>query len=225
MATTRKTISRRWGDHFFEAPFVDLRPYFPEPTYKRGEWEINRFTLDKTTVRMEQLRDMMHGRTLETRFLEWDHIYLRLWHPRHGVVMSTTPMELMTNREVVERARGRVLVVGLGLGVVTMAVQRKPEVSSVLVVEREPDVIGLIKSRLPLDGKVQIVQADIKTWKPPRGARFNAIYFDIWTGVTQDNLPEMALLHRRFARYKAPGGWMGSWRQKDLQRERRRGGW
>lgn len=53
------------------------------------------------------------------------------------VWMSTTPHEVMTQWPGVQMAKGRVVVGGLGLGWFLNAVCEKPEVTEVIVVERE----------------------------------------------------------------------------------------
>lgn len=40
----------------------------------------------------------------------------------------------------------------------------------------------------------------IPSWCPFRKKRFNTIYFDIWPTISEDNLPEITKLKRKFAR-------------------------
>lgn len=137
--------------------------------------------------------------------------YARL---REGNVlwMTDTPFEHRTNYGVVYESRGRVLIGGLGLGMVLLSIARKPEVSSVVVVERSADIIETvwpqIRSALGrrLARNVTVVHGDIWEWRPAREDRFDTMYFDIWADVTTDSL--------------AADGWVGHW-CRDILRDRR----
>lgn len=148
---------------------------------------------------------------------------------RDQLVMSDTLMELESNWEVVCRASGRVLIAGLGLGVILVPILAKADVSHVTIVESEADVIALVapafKASVESD-RLEIVHADIYSWLPQRGARYDTIYFDIWSAISVANLPGMARLHHRFARFvnhANPNAWMDSWQRARLLAERRLG--
>jgi AraC-like DNA-binding protein len=63
--------------------------------------------------------------------------------------MSITPNEIVTMREPVARASGRVLTLGLGLGYYAYMVHLKEDVTDVTVVEREQAVIDLFEKKPP----------------------------------------------------------------------------
>lgn len=138
------------------------------------------------------------------------------------LVMSDTRMERDTNREFVLKARGDVLLAGLGLGMVLLPLLAKESVKSVLVVEKSQEVIDLVLPQIeakagPASKKLQVTQGDIFTWAPPR-TRWDTIYFDIWGDVSSDDLREMRQLHNRFRSKLRPKGWMASWMFSDLQK-------
>lgn len=60
-----------------------------------------------------------------------------------------------------EMPKGRVLVGGLGLGLVALALETKPDVTEVVVVEANPDIIALFKINSWKTSKIKIVQGDI----------------------------------------------------------------
>lgn len=143
-----------------------------------------------------------------------------------SLVMSDTQMERWTNSEIVRKAKGSVLIAGLGLGLILVPILAKPEVNRVLVIEKCQDVIDLVTPALKAQKgghKLEVIQADIFDWKPERGSRWDAIYFDIWTAPSTDDLDEQDRLHRRYARRKVPGGFMASWWRELLLDRRRRG--
>jgi len=146
------------------------------------------------------------------------------------LMMSDTQMERRSNYEVVRRADGEVFIAGLGLGMILHPILAKENVTRVTVVEKYADVIKLVAPTLPHQEKLRIVEADVLDWKPEKGTRYDVVYFDIWPNITTDNQEDMALLHKRFAHYKRPGGWMDSWMRDTLkarkrQKATRRGGW
>lgn len=141
------------------------------------------------------------------------------------LMMSDTNMERNSNWEFAYRANGRVLIAGLGLGMILDPVLAKPEVTSVEVIEKSADVIALIRPHFR-DPKLTVIEADVMEWRPPKGRRWDTVYFDIWPDICEDNLDDMATLHRRFGRRlnrDNPNCWMGSWQRGELLRLRRSG--
>lgn len=136
------------------------------------------------------------------------------------LVMSDTPDEKRDHYDFVRRARGHVLIHGLGLGMVLGAVLGKLEVSSVTVIELSQDVINLVGASYD-DPRVTIVCADALTWEPPKGARFGAVWHDIWDDICSDNREDMKLLHRRYGRRST---WQGSWGRELMEYYARRDG-
>lgn len=141
------------------------------------------------------------------------------------MMMSDGDEEWRSNSRFMHRANGDVLIAGLGIGMVLTKVLPKPDVRTVTVIEKHADVIALVAPAFP-DPKLKIVHADIFEWKPEKGQKWDTIYFDIWPDICTDNLPGMAMLHRKFARtlYRAnPKCWMGSWQRDYLRAQKRRG--
>jgi hypothetical protein len=164
------------------------------PVGSAGPWAIEEFEVSRDEAALYNIGERGYAHVGPGR-------YKRLVHAKRGTVMSNTPMEVRTHRGAVHSARGRVLIAGLGLGMVLEAIAAKETVTSVLVVEIDPDVIALVGPHFAGNQKVKIVQADIYEWKPDKGDCFNFWWFDIWTDICGDNLPAMAKLARRFARH------------------------
>ena len=134
------------------------------------------------------------------------------------VVMSNTKMEVDTNRAFVRAATGRVLVNGLGLGMVLTALLKKPDVASITVIENSPDVIALVAPTFASDPRVTIIHADALEWRPAKGEKFDAVWHDIWDDISSDNLQDMKTLHRRYGRR---ADWQGSWMRHMCERQLR----
>ncbi len=188
------------------------------PTREVGAARISHFEMSRTDEMFSAMRDGW----------AWCPAgkYVRLV-VEGKLVMSNTRMEVITNTEVVHKANGKVLIAGLGLGMILKPILEKDSVTSVLVIEKHPDVIRLI-APFYKHPKLKVVQADIFEWQPG-SEKFDTLYFDIWSDMVEDNLPQIAKLHQRFkyAKNRAnPDAWMGSWAQGMLRSQRQgRGGW
>jgi hypothetical protein len=110
-------------------------------------------------------------------------------------VMSDTPCELEGHREAIEEGHGRVLVTGLGLGVVISGLLAKPDVERIDVIEIDRDVIALTGSRYP-DPRLHIHEgsADDPSCLPP-DLRWDYAWHDIWTHVAERNLDNETAEH------------------------------
>jgi hypothetical protein len=186
------------------------------PEGHSGNVEIRHMVIDKRTSEFTALRAAFNpGRDLHVSEGRYAQLFVG-----GGIMMSDTDMEKRSNTSVCNHATGRVLIAGLGLGMIIHPIAKKPDVESITIVEMSPDVIKLVAPSLP--EKAEVVEGDIFKWTPAKGAKFSTIYFDIWPDISTDNLAAMAKLHRRFARFKAPGAWMESWQRGRLQTHRRR---
>jgi hypothetical protein len=112
--------------------------------------------------------------------------------------MTVTPNEINTIRPAIHESHGRVLTYGLGLGYYAFHCLLKPEVTSVTVVEKSPQVIEVFRRLLlphfPHPEKLRILQADAFEYAahaaPSEG--YDVVFTDIWRDVA-DALP----LYRR----------------------------
>lgn len=194
-----------------------------------GAWRIQRVTVAEADATAGRLRAMTHddGRCVPAgRYLELVHT------PgagrREAVVMSDTPDERHDHYPPLFHAAqvpggARCLVNGLGLGLIAAAFLDLAHAAHVTVIEREPDVIALVGSELQRRRRYQdrltIIKADAYTWRPPRGARWDIVWNDIWPTIKVTNLEDMARLHRKYARRC---DWQGSWARRECLRERAR---
>ena len=192
-------------------------PTIPEGVV--GDWAVERFTVTKEQAEMDRLRSMFAYGSRGRCVPEGTYTRLR----RGGAVwMSDTPDEIADHYEPIRRAKGEVLIHGLGLGVVANACLMKPEVDRVTVVELAAEVIELVGPWLQAQATAHgtplcIVHDDALTWTPTRGARWDMVWHDIWPTICYDHLEDMKRLHRRFGRRAS---WQGSW-ARDLCEARR----
>lgn len=144
--------------------------------------------------------------------------YTALTHSRSGLVMSDLGPEVVQSMPIIERGTGRVLIHGLGLGMVVAALLAKPDVTSIDVVERERDVIKLVAPSY-VDPRLHLHHGDALTFRFPPGTRWDCAWHDIWPTIDRDNLPAMRLLHRRYGHRV---GWQASWGRRRCEEARRR---
>jgi hypothetical protein len=141
--------------------------------------------------------------------------------------MTDTPEERRTNRPIVERARGNVLIGGLGLGLILPPLISAPEVTSITVLERSAAVLALVAPHYRVGAsywaetfaayrlhKLRFIEADVFTWVLDQ--KFQTIWFDIWPLIQLENLPEMAALRRRY-RQASGSSWLGCWCESELK--------
>jgi hypothetical protein len=129
--------------------------------------------------------------------------------------MSDIAYERSTCLELAHNARGRVLIAGLGLGMVLPPLLDDAQVDRITVIEKVGDVIALIGPHYT-HPKLRVMHGDIFKWRPAAGETFDTIYFDIWPLIHAMNLVQMTYLHRAFAPFLAQGGWIESWMRRHL---------
>lgn len=182
-----------------------------------GVASISRFHFDEEKNRLYNLRNRMESNGL---FHIYSGDYVRLL-VNGRVMMSDTPMERLTNKDFIDNAHGRVMIAGLGIGLITQAIQEKENVSEIIVVEKHQDVIRLVADKI-MHPKIKILNADIFDNVFDKTDKFDTIYFDIWPTITTDNLQEMAKLHRMYSKNKrTKESYMDSWMRDFLRKKRR----
>lgn len=153
---------------------------------KAGDFELSHFSIESNDL-YALLHGMPNGK------------YIRLTH-RGSVVMSDTGMEKRTNSAFCRKAHGKVLIGGLGIGLILLAVQDKEDVEHIIVIEKNQEVIDLVADQLPLNDKVEIVNGDVFDYVPQD--KYNTIYMDIWNFINSDVYEkQMKPLMSRYRKY------------------------
>ena len=102
--------------------------------------------------------------------------------------VSVCPSELSSMAEGIQKAHGRVLVLGLGLGYYLYRIAGKENVSRITVVDLDERIIKIVKEHLlpqfPGREKITLVHADALDYlKTVKDGDFDYCYADIWEGV------------------------------------------
>jgi len=146
------------------------------------------------TLKSGNLRTALFGQ--ESEELTYDHP--TRWHElteNGGVWMTDLPIEQRQHDELLSRARGRVLVGGLGIGYAVVALAARSKVTEIVVIERSPEIIKLtwkatVERAKTINPKIKlkVVEADLFTYLKNRQRlkkakpEFTWAFFDIWQG-------------------------------------------
>ena len=104
--------------------------------------------------------------------------------------MAIKPNEIETMKLPMEKARGRVLVYGLGMGYFAYMVSQKDDVESVCIVERDQSVISLFEKHIlpqfPNKNKITVVKSDAFEYaeKEMKNGGYGYVFTDLWHDVS-----------------------------------------
>lgn len=151
------------------------------PLKKVGRAKITRITYKKGCYfRMEGVRGYQYFETTEP-------IAITALRIGRETVMVDDPLHWIGMQEIAKHCKGNVITAGLGLGLIVHALANNPAVKSITAVEREADVIELVKplvlnaikkenSQTP---EIRVIKGDIFENITPE---YNTIILDIWWG-------------------------------------------
>ncbi len=130
-----------------------------------------------------------------------------------NVVMTDTPMEQEGLKIPISLARGKVLIVGLGIGLYpTMLLQRNKRIDSIVIVEQSKSIVKLvyphIKSR-----KISLHVGDAEAYLAECKDKYDFIFIDIWPAVTV-TIKEVDKWTELAKPYLAEGGEVRCWLQE-----------
>lgn len=133
-------------------------------------------------------------------------------------MMSDHLTEAYTNKKFIEKAKGEVLVFGLGLGFILFPLLSDLSISRIVVVEidehwiqsispiiKEFDVRGILEIRL--GDAINYYEKLAKTEE-----KFDTIYFDIWQDVNEEAIKEITFFHSTYLQFlKDSDSYIDSW--------------
>lgn len=200
---------------------MDLTKYKVDiPEGESGEYRIERFVIDDKGKEHHNLLESIHN----SRRNVPSGSFTRLMKGRsnwNGPIMSDTPAEVLDHLEPIRKAKGKILITGLGIGMVLDACLKKESVEHATVIEFSEDVIKLVAPHYQerYGDRLEIIHADALEWKSPRGSKYGMVWHDIWPNICADNWEDMKALKRRYARKSQ---WVGCWAWDLVQNAYRR---
>ena len=105
----------------------------------------------------------------------------------HNKWMGVEPCEINTFASFIEEAKGKILLMGCGLGYVAYMLSLKDDVEEVTIVELDPDVKSMFETYLKpqMNNKINIFLGDaIEFLKSEDISMYQYCSVDIWHGVT-----------------------------------------
>lgn len=154
------------------------------PTQSVGEWHVKKRMLKRGAilpVEASWIEAALFVSPVEVTILREG---LMEADDSKSVWMSDTPREYFMACDLVNRTEGpRVLVGGLGLGLVCHLLLRRRDIESVVVIEKAPEVIEMVAPYLPVG--VEVIEGDFleMMWKlSVRGQEFETVIADLWKG-------------------------------------------
>lgn len=171
----------------------DVNVYLNDPYYKNIKIEdkkIGKWDLKMQTIKPYQgfLRDDIvvceDGREIPSLgFFDTEFRYPAVLE-NDNEWMTLIPSEIETLREGIEKAHGKVITFGLGLGYYPYMVSLKENVSKVVIVERDESVIQLFKEyilpQFENKEKIEVINVDAFEYVKSMRSDFDFAYVDIW---------------------------------------------
>lgn len=157
-----------------------------------GDWKLEKFSVSEPQAKFHNMRELFHSHRFINSGDYWRLVY------KGEVVMSNTPAEIIDHSSFIAKAKGKVLIAGLGLGMVAKALLDNDCVSHITIVEKNSDVINLV-SQFYNDKRISIIHQDIFDFNPTDVYDF--AWFDIWTYISGDNYKDMQRLNRKFGNF------------------------
>lgn len=194
-----------------------------------GDWEVYKFEVDDIGAFLHNNNEFDIGKWI----VPGSYTGL-LWHgnpdkerfPEGQIIMSDTPSEILDHLEFIDRAYGRVLINGLGLGMVSHALLREDKESCIEhidIVEYNQEVIDLVGHYFKDNPKVTIHHADAFTIEWPADAYWHCVWHDIWYTINPDDYKEQTELIQKYEHCSLwQDAWMRKWLEGFLAWERER---
>jgi hypothetical protein len=235
----RKANVPRWLAEHDADPWwhrYQVHPYLEDAT--AGHYELKHMTIEPGSVlRVSYMLDIIGGGEdrdpgAGTFAVLYDD---RLREPEDGKTfmvpwMSDTRAEIVEHLPLItelrrlelQGVRPRVLINGLGLGMAVQAALAHGA-EHVDVVELDPLIVAMCGQRFDNDPRVVLVTADAFAVQWSHTEHWDVAWHDIWPFIEVANLPEMAILKRKYAANKgASATWQGCWQEDGCRDQKRR---
>ena len=172
------TISLKQPLHFKTQMHIELNL----PEKKLGEWSIQSYSIDGINY-----QKLMKGNFL---------------------VMANTPDIVTEYEDFLTKAKGSVLINGLGMGLCCQYLLNKKELIELTVIEKEPSIVALIAPHFNKDKRCTIICGDAFNYQAPSGKMYDFVWHDIWYYYSSKNLEQIHLLTNKYAKIAS---WQGAW--------------
>lgn len=175
---------------------------------------VGKWSLENVTIAPGEVVEFFYK---ESSFFPGDYTWLK--HDVHGVVRINSVSDFFNMQDCLRRAKGSVLLNGVGMGNFLTGVLDNPAVTLIMVVEKDKDLFKLVcedaKKREPTD-RLQIFNADPVEWWPPQvdkwtREQWSVVWNEMWHLKNGDVASEINRMKRKYARRC---DFVGAWREK-----------
>lgn len=173
-----------------------------------GLWRIERIPAGATAKLIDETTLAMSLRTVGwPDYTMLSHFTMKTLHLVRGdIVMEDSRIELRKHLPIWMKARGRVLVTGLGLGCVVRGLLANRDVDRIEVVEIDRDICRIIGREFAGNARVGLTLGDALDDHAVAG-RFDFAWHDLWVDG-----PDLQLKHAElFERFGDRCGPQGAW--------------
>lgn len=183
-----------------------------------GEYELRRMVYPKEQIMPivpTTLQALLNGYEYRTVTMERDFSVYEIWRGNQ-CIMSNIGVELFPLYIPYQRARGNVLLGGLGVGFLAQMLCSKEQVKSVTAVEFSRDVIDLCKFS---HEKINIIHDDFYTYLARQDlSQFDYIYFDTFSDGL-DHYSSVVIPMRKFLLERYPAVPFDFWNEDMMKVE------
>lgn len=193
-----------------------MKTKFIIPEVQLNNWRVEHFEVSKQDAKIFNVRQSFcfgGGRFIESGK------YMKLVRDENNIVMSDTPTEVREFSYFVCMAEGYILISGLGLGLLVHKLLQKKTVKMITVIEKEADVIDLVLPHIK-NKRLTVLCGDVFDWKIGKNIMYDYIWHDIWDTISEENLPEISKLKRKFGRHHRE--YQGCWCEEECKTLRRK---
>ena len=172
---------------------LDANKYLNNPYAKaiKGEGKVGKYQLKYLNYEpcqlfaFDDIKIDAYKEKSQIGYFDKKFSYLALCQ-NNNVWMSLNPNEIETMTPFIDKGKGNVLVLGLGMGYVPYMLSLKDDVKSVTIVEKDPEIIilfnKLIYPHFTNKNKIKIIQGDAVDYvsKKQKEAGYDYIFADLW---------------------------------------------
>ena len=177
---------KSFEDGKYKLEYLSYKPYQP--------FSLNDIEVDENDHYMERSPIAYFAEEMK---------YLALTY-KGEVWMSIIPNEINTMNPCIAKAKGNVLVLGLGLGYYPFMISEKEEVKEITIVEIDSKIIDIFKKNLlplfPYKEKIRIIQGDAIKYLD-NCSQYDTIFADLWHSPI-DGLPLYIQLKKKEHKFK-----------------------
>lgn len=176
--------------------YIDLTTIFSADTF--GEYMI--LNEPKKIFASDQIKNFY---SVTNEFENFSDVYL---FKNNKVVMCSIEFELLTNKPFIDNAKGDILILGLGLGMIVFPLLNDPLVTSIKIIENDDLLIQYIGGKISeydTDNKVSIVSGDAYEYftNMNQNEKYDTIYLDFWIELNNENIEEVTSVKENYRNF------------------------